>query len=70
MTLRLESQRQTQAGETRETLEVIISDIQGTRSYEMYSGGEAFRINFALRIALSKLLGAASGRGGSRLVHR
>ena len=27
----------------------------------MFSGGEAFRINFALRIALSKLLAARSG---------
>lgn len=61
MTLRLETQRQTQAGNTVETLEVIISDIQGTRSYEMYSGGEAFRINFALRIALSKLLARRAG---------
>lgn len=61
MTLRLETQRQTQAGSTRETLEVIISDIQGTRAYEMYSGGEAFRINFALRIALSKLLARRAG---------
>ncbi len=61
MTLRLETQRQTQAGNTVETLEVIISDIQGTRAYEMYSGGEAFRINFALRIALSKLLARRAG---------
>ncbi len=61
MTLRLETQRQTQAGNTIETLEVIISDIQGTRAYEMYSGGEAFRINFALRIALSKLLARRAG---------
>ncbi len=61
MTLRLETQRQTQAGTTVETLEVIISDIQGTRAYEMYSGGEAFRINFALRIALSKLLARRAG---------
>ncbi len=61
MTLRLETQRQTQAGATVETLEVIISDIQGTRAYEMYSGGEAFRINFALRIALSKLLARRAG---------
>ena len=28
----------------------------GERSYEMYSGGEAFRVNFAIRIALSQLL--------------
>ena len=39
-----------------ETLEIKIADELGERDYEMYSGGEAFRINFAIRIALSKLL--------------
>ena len=39
-----------------ETLDIVISDDQGARGYEMYSGGEAFRVNFAVRIALSKLL--------------
>jgi exonuclease SbcC len=31
------------------------------RGYEMYSGGEAFRVNFAVRIALSKLLARRAG---------
>jgi len=61
MMLRLETQRETKGGETRETLEIIISDGLGTRAYEMYSGGEAFRINFALRVALSKLLARRAG---------
>jgi DNA repair protein SbcC/Rad50 len=61
MMLRLETQRETKAGETRETLEIFISDALGTRAYEMYSGGEAFRINFALRVALSKLLARRAG---------
>lgn len=47
-----------------ETLDITISDNLGTRKYEMFSGGEAFRINFALRIALSKLL---SHRAGAKL---
>jgi exonuclease SbcC len=33
----------------------------GTRSYEMYSGGEAFRIDLALRIAISRLLVRRAG---------
>jgi exonuclease SbcC len=49
---------------TIETLDIIISDELGPRSYEMYSGGEAFRVNFAVRIALSKLL---ARRAGARL---
>ena len=44
-----------------ETLEISIRDEFGRRDYEMYSGGEAFRINFAIRIALSKLLAARAG---------
>ncbi len=48
-------------GVRSEELAISISDEVGTRSYEMFSGGEAFRINFALRIALSKLLARRSG---------
>ncbi len=48
----------------KETLEIQISDSAGVRDYELYSGGEAFRVNFAIRIALSQTL---SGRKGARL---
>lgn len=44
-----------------ETLDIQITDDAGTRPYEMFSGGEAFRINFALRIALSRLLARRAG---------
>jgi exonuclease SbcC len=50
-----------QLQEDTEKLEIKISDEMGTRSYETFSGGETFRINFALRIALSKLLARRSG---------
>ncbi len=62
MTLKLESQRERRGGgEPHETLDIRISDELGTRAYETYSGGEAFRVNFALRIALSRLLAHRSG---------
>ncbi len=48
----------------RETLDIQISDSVGTRDYEMYSGGEAFRVNFAIRLALSEVL---ARRAGARL---
>lgn len=48
-------------GALQETLDIQIIDEQGNRDYEMFSGGEAFRINFAIRIALSKLLAKRSG---------
>ena len=61
MTVQFETQRDTKAGHAVETLDIRISDEYGSRSYEMYSGGEAFRINFAIRIALSKLLARRAG---------
>jgi exonuclease SbcC len=61
MSVRLETQRLTKRGEPVETLDIRVSDELGTRSYEMFSGGEAFRIDFALRIALSKLLARRAG---------
>ena len=44
-----------------DTLEIAIADIRGTRAYETYSGGEAFRINFAIRLALAQLLAQRAG---------
>jgi exonuclease SbcC len=48
----------------RETLDIRISDGAGVRDYEMFSGGEAFRVNFAIRLALSEVL---AQRAGARL---
>jgi DNA repair protein SbcC/Rad50 len=45
----------------RETLDIMISDGAGTRDYEMFSGGEAFRVNFAIRLALAEVLAQRSG---------
>ncbi len=61
MAIRLETQRVNQGGNTTETLDILISDELGSRNYELFSGGEAFRINLALRIALSKVLSQRLG---------
>ncbi|MDD5435262.1 MAG: SbcC/MukB-like Walker B domain-containing protein, partial [Nitrospira sp.] len=61
MSLSLETQRDTKKGDTVETLDIKISDELGTRNYEMYSGGEAFRIDLSLRIAISRLLVRRAG---------
>jgi len=57
----IESLRDLKKGGTKETLDIKISDQAGIRSYELFSGGEAFRIDFALRIAISKLLARRAG---------
>jgi exonuclease SbcC len=64
MHVQFETQRDTKKGDIIETLDIKISDELGTRSYALFSGGESFRVNFAIRIALSKLL---ARRAGARL---
>ncbi len=62
MNLRFETQREAKSSDsTIETLDILIADEAGTRDYELYSGGEAFRINFAIRIAISKVLARRAG---------
>jgi exonuclease SbcC len=68
MRLEILTQREVKKGGFMETLDINIIDDLGMRSYEMYSGGEAFRINFALRIALSKLLAQRAGAPLSLLI--
>jgi len=61
MHVRLDTQREKRTGGVAETLDILISDELGTRSYESYSGGEAFRVNFAIRVALSQMLARRAG---------
>jgi exonuclease SbcC len=51
-----------------DTLEIVIADAQGTRAYETYSGGESFRINFAIRLALAQLLAQRAGTSLQMLI--
>jgi len=64
----IESLRDLKKGGTKETLDIKISDAAGIRQYELFSGGEAFRIDFALRIAISKLLARRSGTALQTLI--
>jgi DNA repair protein SbcC/Rad50 len=64
----IESLRDLKKGGTKETLDIKISDPMGIRSYELFSGGEAFRIDFALRIAISKLLARRAGTSLQTLI--
>jgi exonuclease SbcC len=61
MHVRLDTQREKRTGGVAETLDILIGDELGTRAYESYSGGEAFRVNFAIRVALSQLLARRAG---------
>ncbi len=63
-TISIDPIRETKGGKLKETLEISVYDASGKRPYEMYSGGERLRIDFALRVALSHLLAT---RAGARL---
>jgi exonuclease SbcC len=74
---RRDQARQAKASKTRhplqhskliETLDILIADAHGTRPYETYSGGEAFRVNFAIRLALARLLAHRSGTALQMLI--
>ena len=64
----IDSLRDLKKGGSKETLDIKISDASGIRPYELFSGGEAFRIDFALRIAISKLLARRAGTSLQTLI--
>jgi DNA repair protein SbcC/Rad50 len=65
MQVKFETQRELKTSSNQaETLDIKISDGTGERPYENYSGGEKFRVNFAIRLALSQIL---ARRAGARL---
>lgn len=51
-----ESKSKAKSDVSLETLDIIIHDKDKDRTYETYSGGEKFRIDFAFHIGLSKFL--------------
>jgi len=61
MNVRFDTQKENKSGTVSETLDILISDELGTRDYAMYSGGEGFRVNFAIRVALSQFLARRAG---------
>jgi exonuclease SbcC len=67
MSVKFETQREfkdKKRDDRKETLDILIRDSMGERDYELFSGGEAFRVNFAIRLALSRVL---ARRAGARL---
>ncbi len=64
MSLLLESQRETLTRTVSETLDIVVSLERGPMAYESLSGGEAMRVDLAIRMGLSALL---SGRSGAKV---
>lgn len=62
MRVSFETQRRLKSrDEMAETLDITIQDSYGERPYENYSGGEQFRVDFAIRLALSQVLAQRAG---------
>ncbi len=59
--LTLETEKKLKSGDIRDTLDIKIQTDGYDRYYEPYSGGQKFRIDFALRIGLSKVLATQAG---------
>jgi exonuclease SbcC len=60
--IQLELSKQLKSGGVSDSLEILIDDRGAVRTYDSYSGGEKFLIDFALRIALSIMLARRKGR--------
>ena len=56
--IKLVTQQETKSGSSRETLDVVVLVGGRERSYHLLSGGEALRVDVALRLALSAVSGS------------
>jgi exonuclease SbcC len=61
MSMKFITQKNKSTGGIAETLDIIVSDSQGERPYEDWSGGEKLRIDLAVRIGLGRLLAQRTG---------
>lgn len=61
LSLNIETQKTTQKGKVNEEILVTVNAGDGTRDYKSFSGGQQFRINLAIRIAMSKLYAKRNG---------
>ncbi|NTU49358.1 MAG: SMC family ATPase [Desulfobulbaceae bacterium] len=63
--IRIDTQKESLTGKVSEGLEIVVVDERGELPYGSYSGGYKFRLDVAIRIALTNVLGAM-GSGGER----
>lgn len=61
LSLNIETQKETQGGNIQEKLHISVNSADGTRAYSTYSGGQKFRIDLSLRIAMSKVAARRAG---------
>lgn len=59
--VQIQTQKPNQDGTFKEVFDILITDEYHSSPFAMYSGGEKFRISFAIRLALSILLTRRAG---------
>ncbi|MGB9825592.1 MAG: hypothetical protein ACPLRU_02865, partial [Desulfofundulus sp.] len=68
MAVNLVTQREKKTGGLSETLDIVINDGMGAREYSTFSGAERFKVDLALRIAISEFLAQRAGSSVETLV--
>ena len=56
------TQKELKSGKISDTLDILVSDHEGIRDFNLYSGGERMRVALAIRLGLSKLLSRRAGK--------
>jgi len=56
------TQKELKSGKVADSLDILVSDREGIRDFNLYSGGERMRVALAIRLGLSKLLSRRSGK--------
>jgi exonuclease SbcC len=56
LSVQLTMTKRTKAGDLKDTLDILVSDAFGVRPIDTFSGGERTRVNFALSVAIGRLL--------------
>ena len=61
MSVEIQTERELKDGRSVPGLEIVVSDYDGERPYETFSGGERFRIDLSIRMALAEYLASRTG---------
>jgi len=62
ISVQFKTQEDLKDGRKKDTLDIIVSDREGSRDFNMYSGGEKMKVALAIRLGLSRLLSRRAGK--------
>jgi exonuclease SbcC len=62
VTVKFNTQKELKSGELADALDIIVTDHEGSRDFNLYSGGEKMRVSLSIRLGLAKLLSRRAGK--------